>query len=216
MSKTHRKGLVLPGPGDDILGSFEKLADTTGVITSVSSPAAARSILAQAEAEGKPATGSAPYFFNILGTLWSATGEKGQNGAFDLMPFANPDWGAVSNQLSGQFELSNGEYRKMAEIGKIPVRPYDRLVLAIGQIWGKNTQGKTVDLEVWVNGEKGRGRLGEWDENVMAMTLGVLPAETVPDISMWALGTPGGSKVIFSGQDSWSRFFALAFPYFSE
>lgn len=153
---------------------------------------------------------SASYFL-VHNLLLSSTGETA-GGLPVLHPSMTVDFATANSTVSGVVELSAGNYRKLCD-ARIEARPYQRVAFAIGSLWGVNaTAQQYVDLEVWMNGIKGRSRLGSWDDSTSAHCLGVIPANTVPDCSMWLLGAgPNGTKVTVSADD-WSKLSVMAFP----
>lgn len=212
--KKHVRGPLVPEVGDSILESLEGMVGSAGVFTPAASIPAAKLILRQAETEGNPATSVAPFLFNILGSLWTSTGAKDEAGEHVLTPSMKLDWGQALNERGGTLTLNNNQYAKLCDVD-LPVRPYPRIVLLIGTLWGKNGSGKALDVEVWANGAKGRARLGQWDEQVSAFSIGSIPAGVTPDASMWARGTVGGSSVVLSAGDEWSKLIAIAIPDFT-
>lgn len=201
----------MPDAGDDILSGLDRMVSTSGLIRSVQSPAEARTLVADATAKGNPPTQANPMLFAIAGMLASANGAK-TSGSIVLEPAMSADWEKVLNTVGGVVELSAGAYKLLCETKTIGMKPYRRVVLAIGTLWGANASGKKTDLEVWINGAKGRARLGQWDDSTTAVAIGIIPANTAPAISMWALGAPGGSKVTLSAADEWSQLTVLAIP----
>ena len=209
MAHQHPRGPLVPDPQDRIVESISQMVDTMGLIRAVSTPDEARSIIRAAAATGTPPTSTNPMFFFLNDILASNDGEGATTNPV-LRPATMVDWASTNNTVSGSVNVGAGAYSKLCE-AVIPARPYQRIAFAIASLWGHNAQGKRVDLEVWLNGVKGRSRLGEWDDSTSAHCLGIIPANTVPNVSMWLRGAPGGSQVTVSADD-WSKLSVMAFP----
>lgn len=211
MAHQHPRGPLVPDAGDDIIKSLDVMVSTSGLFRAVQNPAEAQTLIAQAAAKGQAPTTSNPMLFSILGMLASADGSK-SDGAYVLEPAMTADWGKALNTVGGQISLNAGSYQLLCQASGLPVRPYQRVCLAIGTMWGKNASEKRTDVEVWINGAKGRARLGTWDDQATAFTIGIIPPNTEPNVSMWALGAPGGSTVTLSANDEWSQLITIALP----
>lgn len=211
MAHQHPRGPLVPDPGDDIITGLDVMVSTSGLFRAVQNPAEARTLIANAAAKGIEPTSANPMFFSILGMLASANGSK-KNGAYVLSPAMTAEWDVVPNAKNGQVALASGSYALLCESSKFEMRPYRRVVLAIGTLWGSNASGKNADLEVWINGSKGRAQIGEWDNQATAVAIGVIPANTEPKVSMWLLGTPKGTSIRLSADDPWSQLVVLALP----
>lgn len=209
MPKQHVKGPMVPEPSDPIVESISAMVDTMGIIQAVTNLEAARAQIRQAVAQGKQPTKSNPMFFHFNELIAIHDGATAGDVPV-LRPASMIDWRTVQNTVSGRVTLSSGEMRKLCEAPLDP-RPYQRVVFAIGSLWGSNSGSKPVDLEVRSNGIRGRSRLGQWDESTSAHCIGVIPAGVVADTSMWLRGAGGGSDVTVSA-DEWSRMSVIAFP----
>lgn len=211
MAHQHPKGPIVPDAGDRIIESIDKMVSTSGLVRAVATTDEARNIVKAAKAAGNGPTAGNPMYFLVHNLLLSSTGETA-GGLPVLHPSMTVDFATSNSTVSGVVELSAGTYRKLCD-ARIEARPYQRVAFAIGSLWGVNaTAQQYVDLEVWMNGIKGRSRLGAWDDSTSAHCLGVIPANTVPDCSMWLLGAgPNGTKVTVSADD-WSKLSVMAFP----
>lgn len=211
MAHQHSKGPIIPDAGDRIIESIDKMVSTSGLVRAVATTDEARNIVKAAKAAGNGPTAGNPMYFLVHNLLLSSTGETA-GGLPVLHPSMTVDFATANSTVSGVVELSAGNYRKLCD-ARIEARPYQRVAFAIGSLWGVNaTAQQYVDLEVWMNGIKGRSRLGSWDDSTSAHCLGVIPANTVPDCSMWLLGAgPNGTKVTVSADD-WSKLSVMAFP----
>lgn len=211
MAHQHPKGPIVPDAGDRIIESIDKMVSTSGLVRAVATTDEARNIVKAAKAAGNGPTAGNPMYFLVHNLLLSSTGETA-GGLPVLHPSMTVDFATANSTVSGVVELSAGNYRKLCD-ARIEARPYQRVAFAIGSLWGVNaTAQQYVELEVWMNGIKGRSRLGSWDDSTAAHCLGVIPANTVPDCSMWLLGAgPNGTKVTVSADD-WSKLSVMAFP----
>lgn len=207
--KAHVKGGSVPEVGDALTASFEKYADSVGVITAASSVQAARAVLDSAVGKGVRVTSASPFYFNINGILYVATGSKGGDGVWDLRPLSMPEMYADLSSAGGTFTLSSGQYQKLCKTS-LPQRPYRRKVMVTGQCWANVT--KQVDIEVWVHGKYQRARFSVGEGSQIAQCIGVVPANTVPDVGMWLRGGGVGGTATVTAGDSWAVLNVLAIP----
>lgn len=212
MSHQHPRGPIVPDAGDDILEGIEKMVSTSGVIRTVNNPAEADVIIADAIAKGTPPSLTNPMFFYLWDWLFVNDGNMNDAGSTRGLRPAVQIWcGTTRGQLSGEVTLSAGQYKQVCSMA-MDTTPYDRVVWIIGNMWGQNASGSKVDIEVWGSSTiKARSRLGEWDQSVSAQCMGVVPANTIVEASMWLRGAPGGSRVTVSA-DEWTNLSYIAFP----
>ena len=86
MAHSTIKGATVPDAGDDLLAAWDAYDRTVGTIMPADSIAAARTKLASAEAAGVGPTAAHPWYFDMGGTIYRATGEKSKEGVFKLAP----------------------------------------------------------------------------------------------------------------------------------
>lgn len=214
MSSKHWRGATVPGPSDDLLGGFTRLMDTAGVLTPASSIASARSILENAITAGAGVSSTNPAYFDIGGIVYRADGTRSGTGGLILRPLNEVERAedAWSNEVV--YSGAAGSEVKIVT-SKLPARPYDRMILAFGQMAGAVTDGAYA-LVVRIRGRD--GQMGRWDAsdavetqtvvNVYYVPAGVDPAVTM---SIRAVGS-ATNRISFPANASANTLTVLAFP----
>lgn len=215
MSTNTPKGSVVPQAADALLDAWTKYDASVGIISQFASIAAFRTALAAAEAAGTPATASHPWFGDMNGIIYRATGSKGSDNVYDLLPI---------NMVEGHDDVSAGAQgaaitrtpgsQHQIITSKLPVRPYRRMVLAIGM--ANASVNGTCGLRILINNREGNTARWSTDstaETVMAVNIGFVEAGADPQVIMAAtFGGTTNSTITFSRDVNSNRLDVLAFP----
>nr|DAS24133.1 MAG TPA: hypothetical protein [Caudoviricetes sp.] len=217
------RGVPVPDSGDDLLASYEKSFDAAGIVVPVASVAAARTILARAEADNVPATPAHPFYFDMNGIFYRATGVKNDRGAYILqvMNEATVYTNQAGPAIQGTWELEIGKWKALVE-AVVPTAPYDRMYLCTGTAWCRIING-SLDLEIYtritdrsttykahVNGQD--------DDNTSVTAAGIIKAGEKPDITMWFKSvldaTQANNKFakFQLSSDDWTRMTIMTWP----
>lgn len=211
----NRKRIPIPDPGDDILTSLETAFNAAGIIVPYDSVSAFRTALASAEAGGFAPTAAHPWYGDIAGIIYRATGTKNQTtGAYIISPVNETQWTSnVGGTVSpGDHTIAAGMALKVTGT-TLPVANYDRMVLGIGNLWASVKAGN-VDLELRMNGTRFRSRIPNVDDgNITASGAILLPAGVKPDFEVCAVAAgSGGNAVVTLVSDEWTRITVMAWP----
>ncbi len=181
MGAKNFRGVYVPDIDEDIHEGITTLADGLGVVTRVSSIAAARTIV---EANREQITPAAPAYFDINGLVYVHDGSV-------FKPVNESESYSQSYTYNHTSQLSAGQFSGMVT-SNISVKPYDRSFTVWGMAWGRSTLGSPF-LALRINGlvtTLAPFQPGEV-ESVTVMALGEIPAGTQPEIT---LGVYGGSS----------------------
>lgn len=147
MAAENDKRILLPGPLDDFTKGLSDAFNTAGTIIVESSPKSAQNRLVAAAERGVGPTESYPWYFDIGGNVYRATGQKSSAGKFKLTPINQAEY-KEDNYLvdwSGQKEFTVGEGGKVTTSvmmkSSLPVQQYDRRVRAEAFAWGYRKSG---------------------------------------------------------------------------
>lgn len=180
MGANNFRGVYVPDIDEDIHQGITTLADGLGVVTRVSSIAAARTIVEANQASITPAS---PAYFDINGLIYVHDGTV-------FKPVNESESYSQSYTYNHTSQLSAGQFSGMVT-SNISAKPYDRSFTVWGMAWGRATLG-TPFLALRINGlvtTLAPFQPGEV-ESVTVMALGEIPAGTQPEIQ---LGVYGGS-----------------------
>lgn len=213
MTTKTPKGSSVPQAGDPLLDAWATYDASIGIIMEFASIAAYRTALAAAEVAGAPATSSQPWYGSINGNVYRATGSKGSDNVYDLLPI---------NMVEGHDDVANVGLKVTRPAGSqheivrsnLPVRPYRRMVLVIGMC-NASVSG-TVGLRTLINNRE--GNTSRWEKDAPAQTqvsinIGFVEAGADPQIIMAASfgGTTNSTLTVSSAADA-VRLCVLAFP----
>ncbi|MCR2051453.1 hypothetical protein NSA19_00995 [Actinomyces bowdenii] len=212
MPTNHWKGLTLPTAGDDLLGSWKALADTANVIVTAQSVRAAREMLTRATVQGFILDSAHPVYFNILGNLYCADGQKAPDQTWVLHAMSEPDhwegtYGAVWSNT-----LTNGQFTGVIRCG-MTARPYDRWATISAGFYGNALSGH-VDLCVSAHGKMRLSRFDAGDAQSVTLTCQCrIPAGATPDIQLGVRGGgPSGGRVSLTADRRFNYLEVLASP----
>lgn len=194
MGKTNFRGVYVPALGEDLHDGTTALADSIGVITRVSSIAAARSIV---EGNQEKITPSTPAYFDVNGLIYVHDGTV-------FKPVNEAEISSQTYEYNRVASISSGKFTGM--IGtNLGVKPYDRSFTAIGMARGTVKSGLPF-LALRVDGEISSLAFFTEKESQTITTIwaGTIEAGHQPNI--W-LGLYGGSQ---SGGVSTTSTVALA------
>lgn len=210
MSTQHWRGPTIPGPDDDLLGAWEAMLDTAGIITQVPSIAAARLLLTTAETAGRPPTSSRPAYFDIGGVVYRSIGAK--NGStWVLSPLSEREMVETPSTAAGEKTLDAGEVFIVAT-STLPARPYDRVVEVDGSLYGAVLAG-AVDLGIRIGTAKARYSRFQAGQNSVSLHLvGKIAAGVAPVITLVIMGGLAGSKIALSGSTAYQGLDVAAAP----
>lgn len=217
------KGVPVPDVGDDLLASYEAGFNAAGIVVPVASVAAARTILAEAEASRSPAAAVHPFYFDVNGVLYRAAGDKGGDGAYRLQAVNEVE--AYTNQaesaIEGTWTVGVGAWKVLVN-ATVPSKPYNRLCLVAGTAWCRILRG-SLDLEIYFSRIARNTTFkahvsGQDDDNTSVTAVGLIPAGAQPDISMWFKSvkdaTQANNKVaeFQLTADEWTRMTVMLWP----
>lgn len=214
MSTNTPKGSTVPQAGDPLLDAWKNYDASVGIISQFASIAAMRTALAAAEAAGTPATANHPWYMdNGSGIIYRATGGKGGNNVYDLMPI-NMVEGHDDVDSLGLTVTRTPRSQHQLVTSKLPVRPYRRMVLAIGMC-NASVSG-TVGLRTLINNREGNTARWETDadqQTQMSVNIGFVEAGADPQVIMAASfgGTTNSTLTVSSAADA-VRLCVLAWP----
>ena len=223
MGAINKRGVWVPGAGDDLLASWQTMAGRLGVFVPVASVAAARALLDEAQAAGIGASTSNPIMF-LVGSgaqkvAYTADGSKSNN-VWVLAPINEVEQIEQTFTQGGAFTLAKDAWGTLL-VSSLPARPYDRAVQVFGTAWGAVSNGN-VDLALWIGGDdEVRATFvpgASVAQSQTVLNFGVIPANTAPDIQLGLRGTTntngvgdGGSITISQGA-RWNRLVVSAQP----
>nr|DAO70033.1 MAG TPA: hypothetical protein [Bacteriophage sp.] len=214
MGAVNKRGVWVPGAGDDLLQSWQTMASQLGVYMPVASTAAASAALTQAEAAGMGATVSNPILF-LIGTtpdkmVYVADGSK-TNGKWNLTPINETEVDESTYTGTWSNSIASGTTSVMMT-SQLGAAPYDRVITATANAWGNVTgavdfflrvQGKDIAYSRWTPGT---------ESTAMVTNSAVIAANTDPDIRAGIRGGGGGGTVTLSKQAAWNQLVVVAFP----
>lgn len=188
MGANNFRGVYVPDIDEDIHQGITALADGLGVVTRVSSIAAARSIVEEHQEQITPAS---PAYFDINGLIYVHDGTV-------FKPVNESEISSDTYTGSGTFSVSSGQYTGMVSTS-LGVKPYDRSFIAIGMAWGAaianspflclKVEGTNQALGLFTSGEA---------QSVTILTAGVIPAGMQPNIAMGILGGSGSGGTTYT------------------
>lgn len=138
------KGVLVPDSGDDLLTAFDMSMSSAGTIKEYSSIAEFRQAVMSAAAAGRGPSSGSPWYGDVQGIVYKCSGYAGANGAVDLAPVNEVEWGM--SPLTGwthndSYTLANGESRVVHAVTLKP-RSYPRLCFSTCSLWGRVTKGE--------------------------------------------------------------------------
>ena len=216
MAHSTIKGATVPDAGDDLLAAWDAYDRTVGTIMPANSPAAARTILASAEAAGVGPTAAHPWYFDMAGIIYRATGAKTATGAFTLAPVNEVERYIVE---AGNFEntgnsihLDKGQWA--IANANAPTKPYDRIAFAWGMADGYFTagSGSGINLEILIQNKDGQiARFPNTgtEQSTSVMSMGYVPAGVDPEV---ILAAKGDGTFTITNNSAANRLLVLFFP----
>ncbi|WP_075891236.1 hypothetical protein [Actinomyces provencensis] len=208
MSTQHRKGVVIPSAGDDLLDAWVVAVDTAGIITHASSVASARVALTQWETAGAAPTTDHPAYFDVNGIFYKADGTKNHT-TWVLKPWNEKEFVEQAIGSGATVSVGNGEFKGILK-STLPVRPYDRMVTAHGLVWGVATGSLGVDMRI--GDDHVAAQFWAGGNSQFAINTGKVPAGVAPDIEVGVIGFSGGGSLRVSVDDKWVRLVVTADP----
>lgn len=212
MGTTSYRGVVLPGPGDDLLGGFAEAFASAGVVTVAASVAAARLALTSAQSAGATITPARPVYFNIGGILYLADGAK-QAGVWVLRPVNEVELVEQTKQIGSTFTVQPETFTPIIT-SSLQVRPYDRVIQAFGMLWGDVTGRVNLDVRIGDDHVLAQFATGQ-NATQSATNTARIPAGQAPDIVLGLHGglvSEGAGSVYLSRADKWNRLVVRADP----
>ena len=197
------KGVPVPDAGDDLLGSYETGLTAAGIIIPAASVAAARVMLAAAEAAGVLPSAAHPAYFDIGSNIYRSVGTKGTNNVFDLKMINEPDFQEDNIAAGAKITGVSGQVKNLIT-STLPTRPYRRTVLAWAMV-DAQVSG-VAGLKVVVQG--GDGQSSRWETNSdmttqTAMNMRSVEAGVAPDIrAQISFGGSGLTSTVTCGTNT--------------
>lgn len=219
MGAVNTRGIWVPAVGDGLIAAWETMAAQMGAYLPVASVAAASAALDAAQAAGMGATTSNPILFLVGATVkkvaYVADGTK-TSGKWNLAPLNEVQ---VQENTAGVTTVSGLAQFQMKPIitSTLPAAPFDRVVIANGQSFGRVTAG-IVNLGLRIGSSADQAESRYRDANVSGATSvnnsGIIPANTEPVIILGAVGdSPSVSSAVSVGSvEKHSRLVVTAFP----
>ena len=219
MTSTTWRGVPLMEPGDGILTGLAILANNLNVGIPVGSPAAARTLLTQAEADGTAPTASNPALFmigeGVKRVLYTSDGSK-ESGVWVLAPINEVEYTETAYTTGGEItRAGTGLYNRLIT-SPLAAQNYDRVAIAWGTGTGDVTAGR-FNLVARMQGTQD-GQLARWDSEdaqntVATMNLAKISAGVDPDINLSTLSAGTGTNTVQMASSSNStKLIVLAFP----
>lgn len=216
MAHSTIKGATIPDPGDDILGAWDAYDRTVGTIMPTDSIAAARTTLASAEAAGTGPTTAHPWYFDMAGIIYRATGAKTATGLFAIAPVNEVERYPVD---AGNFENTGSqihidEGRWAIAHAKALTKPYDRIAFAWGMADGYFIagSGSGINLEIRIRNQDGpiaRFPNTGTEQSTSVMSMGYVPAGVYPDV---ILAAQGDGTFTITNNSAANQMLVLFFP----
>lgn len=183
MGANNFRGVYVPDIDEDIHEGITTLADGLGVVTRVSSIAAARTIV---EANSEQITPASPAYFDINGLIYVHDGTV-------FKPVNETEISSQSYEYDRTPSVTSGQFSGMisADLG---AKPYDRSFTAIGMARGTVKTGIPF-LALRIDGEVSSLAFFTEKESQTITTIwaGTIEAGHQPDIQLGLYGgSPGG------------------------
>ena len=218
MTKNHWKGAAVPEAGDPLIPAFSAFADTIGVIQPTASIAAMRAAIESAAVAGNSPTATHPAFFDLNGIIYRATGERSSTGTLRVAPVNEVEHFVGEYTRVGETEITRPPGGQFGMIeANLPVRPYDRLVLAWGMANARVNGVMALAVLIMNQG----GIAARWENNASNQTsstfnMGLVPAGKDPRVilALQAGSYPGlaASTAYLSSASNAHRLAVAAFP----
>ena len=214
MSRTNWKGVVLPSAGDSLLGAWDKMADTLGVIVPASSVSSARAMLTKAEIGGNAPTQEHPAWLMVGGILYLCDGTKNQDGVWTVRPVNETQTAESRVTESREWTVPPGGRYDIA-YADVGVRPYDRRVEAVFTCYGQVTQG-TIDLHLTIGSVNQLARFAvvPYGTSVSVTCSALVEAGSSPSVRGGVTGgaSTGNSTLGVTAATGYSALLAKAYP----
>ena len=221
MGAVNKRGIWVPGTGDDLLAAWQTMAGRLGVFVPVASVAAARALLDEAQSAGIGASTSNPITFQIGSgaekVVYTANGTK-TNGVWVLAPINEV---AVADDTymtawSGyrDFTVASQAQSLMMKTS-LAAAPMDRRVTAQVAAYGQKKAGAPLLRLKMHDGRLSFGRFDVDPDTATTPSLScVIPANEAPSIEVHLHGgtSSGNSTVYLSGDERMSALMVTAFP----
>lgn len=216
MGYYNARGVWVVAPNDDLIQGWETMASQLGTYMQIGSTEAAGAALTQAETAGMGATVNNPLLFlvgsGVRKVAYTGDGSK-TSGKWNLAPLNETDTSATTFGGGREVTVAWGVTSWQTE-STLTVAPYDRAVLAVGNVFGKTTAG-IAEAHLYIGGTgtvRGRFDTSNADQ-VPLVNLGRIPANTPPVVKLGVTGVGSGTnKVQLSEGDYLNRLAVLAFP----
>ena len=218
MAHSTIKGATVPDAGDDLLAAWDAYDQTVGTIMPADSIAAARTTLASAEAAGVGPTAAHPWYFDMGGIIYRATGEKSKEGVFKLAPVNEVQTDTRSYAPSGgpwwSGTLTAGQYTGMIT-SLLPTAGYDRRIVVDANLFVRAISGG-IYIRLSAQGRTRMARVDTGRDDASSYSLTVqstILAGQAPVISLGLMGgSPGGGSAALTYQESYNELMVTAFP----
>ena len=219
MPTTHWKGPTIPAAGDDLLSAWPTMLDTAVIGTPVDSIAAARVLLATAEASGHAPTPANLAMF-LVGSgarrvAYISDGTK-SDGVYMMSPLSEIEYTETAYTTGQTITRSGAGLYNRLVTSPLAARPYDRVAIAWGVGTGDVTAGR-FNLVARMQGTKD-GQLARWDSadaqsSVATMNLARIAAGVDPDINLSTMSAGTGTNTVqMAGSANSTRLIVLAWP----
>lgn len=219
MGAVNARGVWVPAAGDGLLSAWGTMGKQLGVYLPVASVAAASAALDAAQAAGMGATTANPMLFLVGSTAdrvaYTADGTKTSR-KWNISPLNKVQ---VQENTAGVATVSGLAQFQMKPIitSTLPAAPFDRVVIANGQCYGRVTAGiVNLGLRIGSSEDQPESRFagGSVAAAATVNNSGVIPANTAPTIILGAVGdSPSVSSAVSVGSvDKHSRLVVTAFP----
>ena len=215
MGAINKRGVWVPGAGDDLLASWQTMAGQIGAYVPVASVAAARALLDEAQAAGIGATTSNPILF-LIGSgvqkiAYVADGTK-ESSKWVLAPLNESESVEQTYTLGTRLTVTSGQWSAMIS-STLPARPYDRSVQVWGTAYGNVTGNVDLDIRIR-DADDVLSRFSSGDAQSASVTnYGIIPANTAPGIRLGVRGgSPSGGEIKLSADGRLNRLIVVATP----
>ena len=219
MGAINARGVWVPSTGDGLLEAWATMASRLGTWMQVASTAAARAALNAAEAAGMGATTNNPIMFlvgsGVEKVAYMADGSK-TSGKWNLAPLNRTGFAEDTASVTSVTGLAQFQMKQIIK-SSLTAAPYDRVVLAMGQSYGRVTSGiVNLGLRIGSASDQPEARFlgGDASASAAVTNSGLVPANTAPNIILGAVGDkPGATSSVNVGSvDKHSRLVVIAFP----
>ena len=215
MGAINKRGVWVPGAGDDLLEGWQTAAKQLGVYVPVASVAAAASALDLAQSAGMGATTSNPMLFlvgsGVQKIAYVADGSK-TDGKWNLAPLNEVEVDEQTYSRGTTGTIGDGVYSNMIT-SALPARPYDRVMTAVANAYGNITGnvdlclqdgGTDISLARWSSGDR---------QSATVTNSGIIRANTAPAIRVGIRGGgPSGGSVSLTSDSRLNRLVVTAYP----